>query len=175
MTRVTADSTAAKAGLKAGDRIVEIAGKPATGGIESHLRTLSQAQSRLGAAVRVVCVNHRDAAGRDVTWRAWAATPTVEELDGAVELRRVGKRASLSRLEVCPGLLRLGRLVRDWAADVVHLHVPNPTMLLALALAPALRTPALYGHHADGRQPDCHGRTAVASARLGLSGAPRRE
>jgi hypothetical protein len=105
---------------------------PATGGIESHLRTLAQAQARLGAAVRVICVNHLDAGGRDVTWRAFAATPTVEERDGDVELLRVGRLASLFRFDLCPGLARLGRRLRDWDADVVHLHVPNPTMLLAL-------------------------------------------
>jgi S1-C subfamily serine protease len=35
VTRVTENSTAAKAGLKAGDRIVAIAGKPASGGVEA--------------------------------------------------------------------------------------------------------------------------------------------
>lgn len=120
---------------------------PATGGIESHLRTLAQAQARLGASVRVVCVNHLDAAGRDVTWEALAATPTVVERDGDVELLRVGRRASLFRFELCPGLARLGRTLRDWGADVVHLHVPNPTMLLALL--PSLRRPLVISYHSD--------------------------
>src|SRR5262249_15018158 len=35
VTKVTANSTAAKAGLKAGDRIVEIAGKPTNDGVEA--------------------------------------------------------------------------------------------------------------------------------------------
>ena len=43
LTAVTADSTAAKAGLKAGDRIIELAGKPATGGVDAmhHLLGLT--------------------------------------------------------------------------------------------------------------------------------------
>jgi hypothetical protein len=43
LTAVTPDSTAAKAGLKAGDRIVELAGKPATGGVDAmhHLLGLT--------------------------------------------------------------------------------------------------------------------------------------
>ncbi|MGL4555769.1 MAG: glycosyltransferase, partial [Gemmataceae bacterium] len=121
---------------------------PATGGIETHLQTLAQAQSRLGDEVRVVCVNHRDRAGRDVTWEALAATPTVEERDGAVTVHRVGRWASLFRLDVCPGLLRLSRLLREWRADIVHLHVPNPTMLLALAAARSGR-PVVVTYHSD--------------------------
>jgi glycosyltransferase involved in cell wall biosynthesis len=134
---------------------------PATGGIESHLRTLAQAQARRGAAVRVVCVNHLDAAGRDVTWKAFAATPTVEERDADVELLRVGRRASLFRFDLCPGLARLGRTLRDWGADVVHLHVPNPTMLLAL-LPCARRRPLVVTYHSD----------VVKQRKLGLAMRP---
>jgi rhamnosyl/mannosyltransferase len=121
---------------------------PATGGIETHVRTLAQAQARLGAEVRVVCVNHRDRQGRDVTWARFARTPTVEEADGAVRLTRLGKRASVCRLEVCPGLPLLGARLRRWGVDVVHLHVPNPTMLLALA-GFARRFPLVVGYHSD--------------------------
>jgi rhamnosyl/mannosyltransferase len=121
---------------------------PATGGIETHLQTLAQAQAALGAEVRVVCVNHRDGAGRDVTWKALAATPTVEEEDGPVRVFRVGRRASLFRLDVCPELLRVGRRLQEWQADVVHLHVPNPTMLLALA-ASDTSVPVVTTYHSD--------------------------
>jgi rhamnosyl/mannosyltransferase len=121
---------------------------PAMGGIETHLQTLAQAQARLGAEVRVVCVNHLDHGGRDVTWKALAATPTVEEADGPVRVHRLGKRASLCRLEVCPGLAGLGRRLREWKVDVVHLHTPNPTMLLAVA-ATSLAVPLVITHHSD--------------------------
>src|SRR5262249_30806399 len=106
---------------------------PAAGGIETHLRALARAQAELGARVEVLCVNHRDGRGRDVTWERFAATPTVTEWDGPVRVVRVGRRASLARLDLCPGLPRhLTRLGRG-GADVLHLHVPNPTMLLGLA------------------------------------------
>jgi rhamnosyl/mannosyltransferase len=121
---------------------------PATGGIETHLQTLAQAQARLGAEVRVVCVNHLDHTGQDVTWKALAATPTVEEVDGPVWVRRLGKRASLFRLEVCLGLAGLGRRLREWQADVVHLHAPNPTMLLAVFASPP-SVPLIVTHHSD--------------------------
>src|SRR5262245_36882684 len=41
---------------------------PASGGIETHTRTLARAQAELGANVTVVVVNHATAAGKDVTF-----------------------------------------------------------------------------------------------------------
>jgi rhamnosyl/mannosyltransferase len=120
---------------------------PASGGIETHLRTLAQAQAALGAEVHVLCVNHADRGGRDVTWEAFTRTETVEEWDGPVRLTRVGRRASLARFDVClalPGLLtRLGERL-----DLLHLHVPNPTMLLTLA-AVRPRLPLVVTYHSD--------------------------
>ena len=121
---------------------------PAAGGIETHVRTLAQAQATLGAHVHVVCVNHLDRNGRDVTWERLAATETVEEWDGSVRVTRVGCRASIARFNVCPGLPRvLAGLMRS-GTDLLHLHVPNPTMLLALAaLRP--RIPLVVTYHSD--------------------------
>ena len=92
---------------------------PAPGGIETHVRTLAQAQAALGAEVRVYCVNHRPG-------------PTVVERDGPVEVTRFGRALRLDKLDVCPGLS--AALARE-EADVFHLHVPNPTMVLALLRA----------------------------------------
>ena len=61
---------------------------PATGGLEPHVRTLARAQAALGAEVTVVCMNHATAAGEDATWRRLPRTPTVEERDGAIWVRR---------------------------------------------------------------------------------------
>src|SRR5689334_16922105 len=72
---------------------------PAPGGMETHVRVLAQAQAALGAEVEVVCVNHADSAGRDVTFRAMGRTPNADEWDGPVRVRRVGRLASLARLE----------------------------------------------------------------------------
>jgi rhamnosyl/mannosyltransferase len=120
---------------------------PAPGGIESHVRTLAQGQAELGARVRVVCVNHLDRQGRDVTWRRLARTATVEEWDGPVRVTRLGRWGSLARLDACPGLPRALRRLRA-ETDVFHLHAPNPTMTLALAAA---RLPAalVVTHHSD--------------------------
>lgn len=121
---------------------------PACGGIETHVRELAHGQTALGAAVRVVCVNHRAADARDVTWQALTPTPTIEEYDGPVRILRLGRCASLARFEVCPGLLSLVSTLRSRPPDIVHVHVPNPLMLLALALA-GPRPRIVITHHSD--------------------------
>ncbi|HRK29967.1 MAG TPA: glycosyltransferase [Tepidisphaeraceae bacterium] len=121
---------------------------PAPGGIESHVRTLALAQAALGARVRVVCVNHRDREGRDVTWSRYGATKTVEEHDHDVHVTRLGRSACLARLDVIPGLFPMLSRIQYSNADIVHLHCPNPTMLVALSCL-RLNKPVVVTHHSD--------------------------
>jgi rhamnosyl/mannosyltransferase len=121
---------------------------PAPGGIEAHVQTLARAQAELGADVQVICVNHRDRANADATWRAVGATPTVREIDGGVRVTRVGRVASVSRLDVCPGLVGELLRARERGVDVLHVHAPNPTMFLALAALPPFAT-LIVTHHSD--------------------------
>jgi glycosyltransferase involved in cell wall biosynthesis len=105
---------------------------PAPGGIETHVRTLARAQAGLGAEVRVFCVNH-------------GGGGTAVEHDGPVEVTRFGRAASAAKLDVCPGLARaLARV----DADVLHLHVPGPTMTLALFRARP-KLPLVVTYHSD--------------------------
>jgi glycosyltransferase involved in cell wall biosynthesis len=106
--------------------------QPAAGGIESHVRTLAHAQADLGLAVRVYCINHR-------------AGPTAVEADGPVEVTRFGRSIAMGKLDVCPDLgARLARV----EADILHLHVPNPTMILGLLRArPGM--PVVVTYHSD--------------------------
>jgi rhamnosyl/mannosyltransferase len=121
---------------------------PASGGIETHLRTLAQAQSRLGLSVQVLCINHQDRAFRDVTWRPFARTPTVVDADGPVQTVRVGRSLSLARLDFCFGLLRWLRRLTSDEYDLIHVHTPNPTMLLGLFFArPSI--PWIVTFHSD--------------------------
>jgi glycosyltransferase involved in cell wall biosynthesis len=92
---------------------------PAPGGIETHVRTLALAQAGLGASVRVFCVNHE-------------AGPTTVEHDGPVEVTRFARKAAAAKLDVCPELIDG---LRKAEADILHMQVPNPTMILALLLA----------------------------------------
>ncbi len=105
---------------------------PAPGGIETHVRTLAQAQAGLGADVRVYCVRHDDG-------------PTAVEHDGPVEVTRFGRAASAAKLDWCPGLAAaIGRV----EADVLHLQVPNPTMILAI-LGGRPRSPLVVTYQSD--------------------------
>jgi rhamnosyl/mannosyltransferase len=109
---------------------------PAAGGIESHVRTLALAQAELGLEVEVFCVNHQ--AGP-------AARTTAIESDGPVRVTRLGRSASAAKLDVCPGLAaRLAGV----EADILHLHVPNPTMILGL-LRGRPRPPVVVTYHSD--------------------------
>jgi glycosyltransferase involved in cell wall biosynthesis len=121
---------------------------PAPGGVETHVQTLARAQARAGAAVQVVCVNHRDASSTDVTWRPLGSTPTVVESDDGVRVVRLGRRASVSRLDMCPSLLSTLWRLREERTDIVHVHAPNPTMFLALATLPPFST-LVVTHHSD--------------------------
>jgi glycosyltransferase involved in cell wall biosynthesis len=121
---------------------------PAPGGIETHVRTLATAQAALGAYVRVLCVNHTDTRGRDVTWSRYGATETRTEIDHGVRVTRLGRSAHAAKLDIVPELRKYFRRFKSDPVDVLHLHTPNPTMLLAVA---ALRpwAPLVITHHSD--------------------------
>lgn len=121
---------------------------PSPGGIEQHTQTLARAQAELGAEVRVVVVNHATRDGRDATFDRWAHTPDVEEADGPVRVTRVGRWASVAKLDVAPGLLTALRRVARTRPDVWHLHAPNVTLMLALVACPRVR-PLVVTHHSD--------------------------
>ena len=133
---------------------------PAPGGIEAHVRTLARAQADLGHQVSVLCVQHADSRGRAVVGRRLAVTRSSTDADGAVDVRRLGRVAHLARLDITPGLR--GELARRMkTTDIVHLHTPNPLMLLAcasLSFGPDL----VITHHSD----------AVRQRRLSLVLAP---
>src|SRR5687767_3132840 len=122
---------------------------PAPGGIETHVQTLARAQARLGADARVVCVNHADRRGRDVTWERYGATATSDERDGPVRVTRLGRSATFARLDVCPALPSLIEQLNHEPPDVLHLHTPNPTMVLAVAGLLRQDLPLVVSHHSD--------------------------
>jgi rhamnosyl/mannosyltransferase len=121
---------------------------PSPGGIESHTRTLAQAQANCGAEVRVLVVNHATAAGRDATFERFTPTPDIEEQDGPVRVTRVGRWANLAKLDVTPGLLATIRRLARLKPDIWHLHTPNVTMMAAVLACPAVR-PLVVTHHSD--------------------------
>ncbi len=109
---------------------------PARGGMETHLRTLARSQAALGAEVRVLCVNHEG--------RTLGAT---HDWDGPVSVTRVGRLGNCAGLDVCPAILSAVRGLRSFAPDILHLHTPNPTMLLPLVTG--CSAPLVITHHSD--------------------------
>lgn len=119
---------------------------PARGGIETHVRTLARAQAGLGARVSVLCVDHeRVRRPERPMGRAPAAT---EEWDGPVPVRRLNRRMSVHRWDVCPGIREELRRLSGQSFDIFHLHVPNVTMLLALATI-RCDVPLVITYHSD--------------------------
>ncbi|NNB85156.1 glycosyltransferase [Corallococcus exiguus] len=117
---------------------------PASGGMEAHVRTLARAQASLGAQVEVLCANH-SVDGSGTSHEFHGRSPTREEWDGPVRVIRLGRLTSVARMDVMPSLPFVLRRALARGVDVVHLHVPNPSMLLALDAVP--RLPAVVVTH----------------------------
>ncbi|HEX6183260.1 MAG TPA: glycosyltransferase [Pyrinomonadaceae bacterium] len=106
---------AAPAGTPRRLRVLQV-GKfypPHRGGMESHLHALC---GELRASVDV-----------EVLVAGEGRRTAVEVLD-SVKVTRVGTLFDFAAAPVCPGLVRR---IRDSRADIVHLHWPHPTALLA--------------------------------------------
>ncbi len=115
---------------------------PSPGGIETHVQTLARTQAALGAEVHVVCVNGFDRQGR-LTKR----TKTINEMDGDVRVTRLGRLLSFARFDICPQLLSKCQLLNK-PNTLIHLHTPNPTMLIALTMLHS-PVPLVITHHSD--------------------------
>ncbi|MFB1479343.1 glycosyltransferase [Corallococcus sp. RDP092CA] len=112
--------------------------------MEAHVRTLALAQAALGAQVEVLCANH-SVDGTGTSHEFHGRSPTREDWDGPVRVVRLGRLASVARMDVMPSLPLVLRRALAWGVDVVHLHVPNPSMVLALDAVP--RLPAVVVTH----------------------------
>jgi glycosyltransferase involved in cell wall biosynthesis len=82
--------------------------------------------------VQVVCVNHEP--GR-----------TRIERDGRVVVIRCQRWASAAKIDLCPALYYRLKTLR---VDVLHVHVPNPSMILACLFA-GPKTPIIVTYHSD--------------------------
>ena len=122
---------------------------PARGGIETYVQTLARSQAALGAEVRVVCVNDKDRKGRDVTPSRYGATRCAEDFNGPVQVSRIGRSATVARLDVCPRLPWIMKEINRNPVDILHVHTPNPTMLLMVANFIRPGTRIVITHHSD--------------------------
>lgn len=87
---------------------------PYKGGMETHVQDLCRALSRF-ADVSVLVSN--------------TATTTIHEFDGDLPVQRVGSWATIASAPLSPAMVIA---IRSTPADIVHLHCPNPTAVLAL-------------------------------------------
>lgn len=111
---------------------------PERGGIERYTQALAEC-----------CVEHGDAVAalvhqRPGQWRR------AHDIIGGVEVRRAGCIAAPVYTPLSPGYpLELGRALREFRPDLLHLHFPNPSCFAALASAAARRLPWIVHWHAD--------------------------
>lgn len=103
---------------------------PHMGGIETHLQALCGELCKL-ADVRVAVASDD-------------RTGSQELLDG-VEVTRVPTRFTLAAAPICPAMVAN---IRDSGADIVHIHLPNPTAVLAY-LASKHRGHLIASYHSD--------------------------
>jgi rhamnosyl/mannosyltransferase len=104
---------------------------PVLGGIENHLRLLSEGLVARGHSVTVLT------SGR-------GRRSELREI-GGVQVIAAGRLATVASAPLSPALL--AHMARQ-RADVVHLHMPDPTGDLALALA-GPRAPLVVSYHSD--------------------------
>jgi glycosyltransferase involved in cell wall biosynthesis len=103
---------------------------PYRGGMETHLQSLSdELNGMVNLKVIVSNTGHR----------------TVEEEVEGVDVTRVGKLFDFRSAPICPDLVRK---IRATEADLVHIHWPNPTAVLAY-LASGHRGRLIVSYHSD--------------------------
>jgi glycosyltransferase involved in cell wall biosynthesis len=103
---------------------------PHMGGIETHLQALCGELCKL-ADVRVTVASDN-------------RTGSEELLDG-VRVTRVPTQFTLAAAPICAGMVAN---IRDSGADIVHIHLPNPTAVLAY-LASKHRGHLIASYHSD--------------------------
>lgn len=103
---------------------------PHMGGMETHLETLCEELKRVVEVEVIVAGDERQ---------------TVEEVIGGVKVTRAGTLLDFSAAPVCPAM---PRLIRASGADLVHMHLPNPTAILSY-LASGHRGPLVFTYHSD--------------------------
>jgi rhamnosyl/mannosyltransferase len=98
--------------------------------MESHLQILSE-ELKERVDLRVIVAN--------------TSRRTTRELVDGVDVTRVGKLLDVSSAPVCPALVR--EIARA-KADIIHIHWPNPTAVLAY-LASGHRGRLVFTYHSD--------------------------
>ena len=126
---------------------------PHPGGMESHLAAL--------------CGEIKDKIDLEVVVAASNSLRTSEELIDGVKVAHLGKLFTLRSAPMCPTMVRR---IRASKADLVHIHWPNPTALLAF-IASGHRGPLVITYHSDVVRQKFLSRVFDPILRLGLQRA----
>jgi glycosyltransferase involved in cell wall biosynthesis len=103
---------------------------PYMGGMETHLQALCNELQQV-AGVEVVVANSKKATEREI-------------VEG-VSVTRAGTLFNFKSAPVCPDLTRL---IRQSDADIIHMHLPNPTAILAY-LRSGHKGRLIFTYHSD--------------------------
>ncbi|MBV9211526.1 MAG: glycosyltransferase [Acidobacteria bacterium] len=103
---------------------------PHMGGMETHLRALCEELSSVMEVEVIVANDERQ---------------TSEEMIDGVKVTRAATLLNISAAPVCPAMTKR---IRSSGADLVHLHLPNPTAILAY-FASRDRAPLVLTYHSD--------------------------
>jgi glycosyltransferase involved in cell wall biosynthesis len=103
---------------------------PHKGGMETHLHDLCHAISPYVDVEVISASNTRH---------------SVTEKDGIISVRRIGTWKTVASAPICPGMVNA---IRSTPADLIHIHVPNPTAVLAL-LASGHCAPIVVTYQSD--------------------------
>jgi glycosyltransferase involved in cell wall biosynthesis len=103
---------------------------PHPGGMETHLQVLC-GELKQSVEVEIVVANNE--------------RKTIEEVIDGIKVTRLGMSFSFAAAPVCP---QLTRRIREAQADLVHIHWPNPTAVLAY-LASGHRGRLIFSYHSD--------------------------
>src|SRR5205085_12578252 len=103
---------------------------PYPGGMESHLQALCGELKNLVQLEVVVASDCRET--------------SVEEADG-VKVIRLARYFDFKAAPVCPALVKK---IRESRADIVHIHLPNPTAILAYLMS-GHKGHLVFTYHSD--------------------------
>jgi glycosyltransferase involved in cell wall biosynthesis len=116
---------------------------PLQGGMETHVNNLATKQTELGEDVYILCVN-----GFNDKFQLAHVTKTEVIFENRVQVIKVRRLLSFLKLDFCPSLIFYILYFSKFPDTIFHLHTPNPTMLIVLAIIGKVNN-LVITHHSD--------------------------
>jgi glycosyltransferase involved in cell wall biosynthesis len=116
---------------------------PLQGGMETHVDSLASKQADMGEDVYILCVN-----GFNDKLQLAHVTKTEVTFEDRIQVIKVRRLLSFLKLDFCPSLIFYIRYFSKFPDTIFHLHTPNPTMLIVLAMIGGTKN-LIITHHSD--------------------------